>query len=296
MQEQLYEIIVIGGKYINIIMEYINGKKDSKTKVENKCFINSSKNINYFCYRYHIPKQLKAGLHDDVGWGCIIRCGQMMLCNVLDKYYDDGRIFFSDICEKEENGKYTIHKIVTVGEKYGIPIGNWFSPSILAHTLKYLSQEEERIQIIIAKDGFIYEDEIDKYKDILLLVPQMLGIETINKQYYDYIKKCISCRYSYGIIGGEPRKSYYFIGNNDEELLYLDPHSAKPANETNVESCEVKSINISKLDPCMMMCFVLDYEDIEHLVKDVSDGNFSLLKSNMKKDLETKNNDDWIEI
>lgn len=94
------------------------------------------------------------------------------------------------------------------------------------------------------------DDESSQFrKSVLIMVPVRLGGERFNPSYSSYLKEVlslpsccgkqsspsVSITMSYhpvssqGIIGGQPRHSLFFVGFQDEKLLYLDPHYCQKA-------------------------------------------------------------------
>jgi len=66
-----------------------------------------------------------------------------------------------------------------------------------------------------------------EWRPILFLIPSRIGIDKINTDYVPHIKKLLESKHSVGIVGGKPRASFYFIGYQDDEIIYLDPHLAQ---------------------------------------------------------------------
>jgi cysteine protease ATG4 len=270
-------------------------------------------------------------MKDDIGWGCMARTGQMMLCQtlcqVMQKYKNDIIPYFFDT----PDASFSIHKITEYGEKLHIPVGNWFNPTGIACTIKNLVLDNNNINhllhVIIGKDGCIYEDEIldalNSEKQVLILIPTMLGLEKINESYYTPLLKCFETKYNVGVLGGKPKKSFYFIGKQKNNILYLDPHHVKPAllsiNESenkisfhnifNLKETFSKrflyddddqlfnNIDIEELDPCMLICFLLKNKDDfkrwkEYIEKNININRDISLFSVMdkKKIYEMKNN------
>ena len=64
---------------------------------------------------------------------------------------------------------------------------------------------------------------------ILLIIIGRLGSEGVQENLYQGMLKFLSHRCSLGVIGGIPRKAYYFIGHEDQQLIYLDPHLSQEA-------------------------------------------------------------------
>ena len=67
----------------------------------------------------------------------------------------------------------------------------------------------------------------------IVFVNVRVGLDKIPKDYYEGIKKLFTLKECIGIIGGKTRLAYYFIGynNEDDTLLYLDPHVTKEADK-----------------------------------------------------------------
>ena len=317
---------------------FIFGKKTDEIFAKKKI-----ENIPYFCYRNNFQAPLKNGLYDDIGWGCMIRTGQMMLCytlcHILKKPKSDIMNYFFDTPEKP----FSIHKITEYGEKCHIPVGNWFNPTGIGYTIRNLVADNEDInkllQVIIGKDGTLYEDEIflnlKSNKSVLILIPTMLGMEKVNSSYYNSLLKCFETKYNVGVIGGKPKHSFYFIGKRDKNIFFLDPHVIKPAllniedesdkftfqnlfdlkktisrhffydNEDNI----INYLDISELDPSMLICFLIKSEDEyknwkEYVNKNINyDKDISIFSFMNKKDMygsryanSNENVDEWVDI
>jgi len=81
--------------------------------------------------------------------------------------------------------------------------------------------------------------------------------------YAPCLRALLSLPQCVGMIGGRPRKSYYFIGFQGERLLYLDPHYVQPslaAEHPAVASCHftsgVRSVRLASIDPSLALGFV----------------------------------------
>lgn len=85
------------------------------------------------------------------------------------------------------------------------------------------------------------------WRPLLLIVPTRLGVDKLNKSYIPHLKACLECPFTVGIIGGKPNKSLYFVGYQDEEVVYLDPHVVRPAvkpdQDYSVDVLEVRLAN-----------------------------------------------------
>lgn len=88
------------------------------------------------------------GLTTDKGWGCMLRCGQMVLAQALIVIHlgrdweweaDCKDPLYLKIVEKFEdrrNAPYSIHQIAVMGQSEGKNIGEWFGPNTVAQVLK----------------------------------------------------------------------------------------------------------------------------------------------------------------
>lgn len=100
----------------------------------------------------------------------------------------------------------------------------------------------------------------------LILLPLRLGIDCINPIYGHFIRGALRSSSSLGIVGGLPDKSLYFVGYQDLELLFLDPHILKAFEPTSFtdpnkliedyHTARVRSIPIEEVDPSMVFGFL----------------------------------------
>eukprot|EP01135_Chromosphaera_perkinsii_P002564 Nk52_evm80s224 gene=Nk52_evmTU80s224 len=111
----------------------------------------------------------------DAGWGCMLRCGQMLLCQCLlvrhlgrdfkapggsHSYmkYREILSWFLDIPYLP----YSIHRIAERGTAFDKKIGEWFGPTTISQVLKCLVDEhrDSGIAAHIAMDGVVYVEDI----------------------------------------------------------------------------------------------------------------------------------------
>nr|XP_013795725.1 PREDICTED: cysteine protease ATG4A isoform X2 [Apteryx mantelli mantelli] len=180
----------------------------------------------WFTYRRKFSPIGGTGPSSDAGWGCMLRCGQMMLAQALicrhlgrdwqwekhkkqpEEYHRILRCFLDrkDCC-------YSIHQM----EKMC-----WCPPqsSSAAHGSTHLHRSAlGRNKNTV---GFCAG-----WKPLLLIIPLRLGINHINPVYIDAFKECFKMPQSLGALGGKPNNAYYFIGFLGNELIYLDPHTTQ---------------------------------------------------------------------
>jgi len=160
---------------------------------------------------------------------------------------------------------YSIHNIAQLGLKFGKNVGEWFGPSTISQVLEDLVADHNPgdLRLYASSDGCLYLDQIhalctsgkecgtrsvdpkdkekekDKetetkeaeadWKPLIILIPLRLGLDTLNSDYIPAVKEVFHYPQSLGIIGGRPRSSLYFVGYQDDDVFYLDPHTIQPA-------------------------------------------------------------------
>uniref|UniRef100_A0A0A9XHU7 Cysteine protease n=1 Tax=Lygus hesperus TaxID=30085 RepID=A0A0A9XHU7_LYGHE len=209
----------------------------------------------WFSYRKGFVQIGDSGLTSDKGWGCMLRCGQMLMAQAL-LYLHLGRdwswtpavrdpkyVKIVSMFEDRRSAPYSIHQIALMGAVEGKAVGDWFGPNTVAQALKKLSASDQwsNMAVHVSLDNLIVVNEIRrlcrsghsaatarKWKPLLLIVPVRLGINEINPVYVKSIQSVFMFRQSVGIIGGKPNHALYFIGCVGDEMIYLDPHTTQP--------------------------------------------------------------------
>lgn len=112
----------------------------------------------------------------DTGWGCMLRCGQMMMAQALTLHHLGRDWRWKPGCSNEKYWKilkmfedrrmatYSIHQIASMGEAEGKAIGQWFGPNTVAQVLKRIAVYDEwsKIVIHVALDNVVILDDILK--------------------------------------------------------------------------------------------------------------------------------------
>jgi len=217
-------------------------------------YIIQSRQIPWITYVVNFPPILNTDITNDVGWGCMIRTMQTMLCYTLIKHSKSHNLGFTRneiikmFIDSSEN-PFSIHNICEVGSYLGITPGRWFSPSISAYSLKLLVNEGPipEIRVVVPNDINIPVDTIADFLEtncsVLLLIPIRLGIETINPLYYDFLRLLPKIKEFVGIGGGKPKSSFYFYGTNEKgNMTYLDPHYTKEYIHTNMSGLNMEDV------------------------------------------------------
>ena len=169
---------------------YILGKKYSALH-ELEDLKEDFRSLIWLTYRKGFPPIGRTGPTTDRGWGCMLRCGQMVVANALlrKQVSREWRWPPPPVCNEEEPvvsqdrplpssykqiltlfsdhklAPYSIHQISQMGESEGKPVGTWFGPNTVAQALKKLSVYEKSngLNIHVAMDNLVIVNEISKY-------------------------------------------------------------------------------------------------------------------------------------
>ncbi|KAI1235730.1 hypothetical protein IHE44_0001812 [Lamprotornis superbus] len=115
------------------------------------------------------------GPTSDTGWGCMLRCGQMIFAQALvcrhlgrdwrwikgkrqmDNYYNVLNAFID-----KKDSYYSIHQIAQMGVGEGKSIGQWYGPNTVAQVLRKLATFDtwSSLAVHIAMDNTVVMEEI----------------------------------------------------------------------------------------------------------------------------------------
>lgn len=277
------EPVWILGKKYNAIQELDLIRRDVQSRL-------------WCTYRRGFVPLGESQLTSDRGWGCTLRCGQMVLAQALidlhlgrDWFWthetrDPTYLKIVNRFEDTRQTSFSIHQIALMGNSEDKKVGQWFGPNTVAQVLKKLIRYDEwcALTIHVALDNTVATDEIyelcteedSSWKPLLLIVPLRLGLNEINSIYFNALKKCFEIPGTVGMIGGRPNQALYFIGYVGNEALYLDPHTTQKAgtvgnksNEFEIDADETfhlkyaSRINFSSMDPSSAVCFLCRTKD-----------------------------------
>ncbi|XP_009443005.4 cysteine protease ATG4B isoform X2 [Pan troglodytes] len=129
----------------------------------------------WFTYRKNFPAIGGTGPTSDTGWGCMLRCGQMIFAQALvcrhlgrdwrwtqrkrqpDSYFSVLNAFID-----RKDSYYSIHQIAQMGVGEGKSIGQWYGPNTVAQVLKKLAVFDtwSSLAVHIAMDNTVVMEEI----------------------------------------------------------------------------------------------------------------------------------------
>lgn len=188
-----------------------------------------------------------------------------------------GSIFFSvhEFFMDTPEAPFGVYKLAAEGSKWGVPVGSWFSPTVLARSLASLGKSctdiHERLEIIPAIEQTVAQDKIlqtlvVEERSILLLVPLMLGMGSVGATYEQVLLRLLELPMCVGLVGGKPQKSLYFVGHQRDQVFFLDPHVVQNAFTTRSSLGRLGgprgTTPVSTLDPNVLACFYFDNEEV----------------------------------
>jgi cysteine protease ATG4 len=123
--------------------------------------------------------------------------------------------------------------------------GDWYGPQAICCVLKKLNKEIRPLptfSMVVCNDGNVFFDKIqkkiDKGQSVFVSIPVRLGLNSIQPEYLNCLKRVFDLDQTVGIAGGQESNALYFVGiinpqSKDPKLLYLDPHFVQNAIPTN---------------------------------------------------------------
>ncbi|XP_016424173.1 cysteine protease ATG4B-like [Sinocyclocheilus rhinocerous] len=142
----------------------------------------------WFTYRKNFQPIGGTGPTSDTGWGCMLRCGQMILGQALicrhlgrDWRWSPGqrqRAEYINILNAfidKKDSYYSIHQIAQMGVGEGKSIGQWYGPNTVAQVLKKLAVFDSwsRLAVHVAMDNTVVIEEIRDCQHICELDPSI---------------------------------------------------------------------------------------------------------------------------
>ncbi|KAM7388133.1 hypothetical protein PAMP_024332 [Pampus punctatissimus] len=211
-----------------------------------------------------------------------------------------------------------LHRLVHLGLTMGKQAGDWYGPAAVAHILKKAVEEAmdpglAGITAYVSQDCTVYSaDVIDSHRApragrasaersdappslqnnqpasasrlpdsraVIILIPVRLGGEKTNPDYFNFAKSILSLEYCIGIIGGKPKQACYFVGFQDDSLIYMDPHYCQSFVDVSTSDFPLQSFHcpspkkmpFSKMDPsCTIGFYSRSVQDYERISEELS--------------------------
>ncbi|XP_030071723.1 cysteine protease ATG4B isoform X3 [Microcaecilia unicolor] len=131
----------------------------------------------WFTYRKNFPAIGGTGPTSDTGWGCMLRCGQMIFAQALvcrhlgrdwrwekEKRQKDDYFSVLNAFIDKKDSYYSIHQIAQMGVGEGKLIGQWYGPNTVAQVLRKLAAFDSwsSLAVHVAMDNTVVIDEIKR--------------------------------------------------------------------------------------------------------------------------------------
>lgn len=130
----------------------------------------------WLTYRKNFPAIGGTGPTSDSGWGCMLRCGQMVLAQALVRRHlgrewrwepgtkNEDYLYILRMFQDKKNCTFSIHQIAQMGVSEGKTVGEWFGPNTVAHVLRKLAifDKWSSLAIHVAMDNTVIISEIKR--------------------------------------------------------------------------------------------------------------------------------------
>ena len=212
-------------------------------------------------YRTSFPCFPGSDFSSDVGWGCALRSGQMLVAQFLlaqrlgrgwrrgdAARWEEAKGLlrcFRDVPD-DARSPFSIHNVMASGRELGVSPGNWLGPYVLcqcfASLFRRLPWEEEMRSFVVTQGSggapTLFVDSVARacrgdggaWRPVIILVPLVLGpFRHINPTYAKPLLATFSFPQSLGVVGGRTNASHYFIGCQGDSVLFMDPHTVQAA-------------------------------------------------------------------
>lgn len=175
---------------------------------------------------------------------------------------------------------FSLHNFIRVASELPLQVkpGEWFGPNAASLSIKRLCDKmdfQPKIKVLLSESADLYDDKIARIfknnadiKGILILLPVRLGIDKVNAYYNSSLKHLLAVPQAVGIAGGKPSSSFYFVGFQENNMIYVNPHVPQPISTptdySTYHSHVYQKLDIANLDPSMMIGVVVqDMNDYE---------------------------------
>jgi len=151
--------------------------------INNKDFISDFRSIIWFSYRKNFQKMYPYEITTDRGWGCMLRCAQMVMAQCFQRHFlgrdyrvdqekfdqsispYHSRILRWFLDNPSEQCLYSIHHIVHLGIRHEKWPGEWYGPGTAALVLRDLVSVHHscfrlNLQLLVTNSEIIYIDEV----------------------------------------------------------------------------------------------------------------------------------------
>uniref|UniRef100_A0A8C9VIG4 Cysteine protease n=1 Tax=Scleropages formosus TaxID=113540 RepID=A0A8C9VIG4_SCLFO len=132
----------------------------------------------WFTYRKKFSPIGGTGPSSDAGWGCMLRCGQMILAQALvcwhlgrewrwdkdGRHPEEYRRILHCFLDKKDSC-YSIHQMAQMGVGEGKLVGEWYGPNTIAQVLKKLALFDDwnSLAVYVSMDNTVVIEDISEF-------------------------------------------------------------------------------------------------------------------------------------
>lgn len=257
----------------------------------------------YMSYRQDFPQLPASPLTSDVGWGCMLRAGQMLLAQAMVAHLlsRDWRANLADVSDTHRHilrlfgdvdspqSPFSIHNILRRLHAVGVQPGDWLGPSAVSRAIcdtvntEFAALGGPNLRAVLARDCVLCIHEMvhsGAWTPLLVLVPLRLGLRGLSSCYEAPLKALFTLPQCLGIMGGRPRHALYFAGFQESSLVALDPHLCRRSIDVADSAFSVESFHshtprkvpLATIDPSMSLGFYCrSYSDLMDLTSHLAD-------------------------
>eukprot|EP01065_Artemidia_motanka_P035880 TRINITY_DN43788_c0_g1_i1.p1 TRINITY_DN43788_c0_g1~~TRINITY_DN43788_c0_g1_i1.p1 ORF type:complete len:365 (+),score=97.12 TRINITY_DN43788_c0_g1_i1:56-1096(+) len=177
----------------------------------------------------------------DTGWGCMHRCGQMLLMSSLRRLPDADTDRLLPLFRDVEDADFSLQKLARAAGEGGC---RWLAPSDVARAMaavmtSFVSRPrrhevcphnlhvEEASQEAALRAGRVISRA--SQDPLLILYHTMLNPQQLPEQHIPSLLECFKAPQCVGIIGARNRQALYLVGCRDAMVFVLDPHRVQAA-------------------------------------------------------------------
>uniref|UniRef100_A0A8C9S8S9 Cysteine protease n=1 Tax=Scleropages formosus TaxID=113540 RepID=A0A8C9S8S9_SCLFO len=136
----------------------------------------------WFTYRKKFSPIGGTGPSSDAGWGCMLRCGQMILAQALvcwhlgrewrwdkdGRHPEEYRRILHCFLDKKDSC-YSIHQMAQMGVGEGKLVGEWYGPNTIAQVLKKLALFDDwnSLAVYVSMDNTVVIEDISMLRPAL---------------------------------------------------------------------------------------------------------------------------------
>ena len=246
------------------------------------------KSMKKFTYNDQI--RYRKGFISDVGWGCTIRSGQMLLFNMLlfkiiqqrinikySKNLEDKSINLLILFHDNRTTNFSFSNFIEKSNKsVNKKLNEYWNAkeffiaceSILEESNHHVSflNLDIKLKLFISDDGGVnvtgIKEALIKSQTTLLVFNINIGNEDNRRRFKKEFLELIELKFFSGMIGGHKREAYYVFGNYSDRLLYLDPHKIRDGKtERNFDVSTYYEISYEKINASTTLTFTIQNMD-----------------------------------